>query len=79
MRGLTVNANWLRSVNTTANGLFPSENKTEQTNAYLVYRFRQVYFTAGYNRLLQGFSASGLPPANISSYYFGISRWFKFF
>src|SRR5579872_181708 len=78
IRGLTVNANWLRSVNTTQSGLFPSNNKTEQANAYLVYRFRQVYFNAGYSRLVQGFSASGLPPAMVSSYYFGISRWFKF-
>jgi hypothetical protein len=79
IRGLTVNGNWLRSVNTTVNGLLPSENKTEQLNAYLIYRFRQVYFNAGYSRLLQGFSASGLPPTMVSSYYFGISRWFKFF
>ena len=79
IRGLTVNANWLRSVNTTENGLFPSNNKTEQANAYMQYRFRQVYFNAGYSRILQGFSASGLPPTNVSSYYFGISRWFRFF
>jgi hypothetical protein len=79
IRGLTVNANWVRSVNTTENGLFPSNNKTEQANSYLSYRFRRVYFNAGYSRLLQGFSASGLPPTMVSSYYFGISRWFRFF
>jgi hypothetical protein len=79
IRGLTVNGNWLRSVNTTENGQLPSNNKTEQTNAYLIYRVRQVYLTAGYSRLMQGFSASGLPPTDVSSYYFGISRWFKFF
>ncbi len=78
IRGLTANANWLKSVYTTANGLLPSENKTEQVNAYLLYKFRKMYFNAGYSRLLQGFSASGLPPADVSSYYFGISRWFKF-
>lgn len=78
-RGLSINANWLRAVNTTDNGLLSSTNKTEQANAYLIYKFRQLYFNAGYSRLLQGFSASGLPPTMVSSYYFGISRWFKFF
>jgi hypothetical protein len=76
--GLTINANWLRSTNITTNGALPSSNKTEQANGYLLYRFRRIYFNAGYSRLLQGFSASGLPPATVSSYYFGISRWFKF-
>jgi hypothetical protein len=79
IRGLTINGNWLRSVNTTENGLSPSNNKTEQLNTYVLYRFRQLYFNAGYSRLIQGFSASGLPPTNVSSYYFGISRWFRFF
>jgi len=79
IRNLTLNGTWLRSVNTTENGLLPSNNKTEQLNSYVVYRFRQIYFNAGYSRLIQGFSASSLPPTNVSSYYFGISRWFKFF
>ncbi|HLW52795.1 MAG TPA: hypothetical protein VKW06_08120 [Candidatus Angelobacter sp.] len=77
--GLTVNANYLRAENTTANGVLSSSNRTDQANAYLIYKFRKIYFNAGYSRLLQGFSASGLPPTLASSYYFGISRWFKFF
>jgi hypothetical protein len=79
IRGLTVNGTWLKSVNTTLDASAPSDNKTEQTSAYLIYRFRKVDFTAGYSRLLQGFSASGVPPALVTSYYFGISRWFKVF
>jgi hypothetical protein len=78
IRGLSVNGTYLRSVNITIDGSLPSNNKTDQTNAYLLYKFRKVNFTAGYSRLLQGFSASGVPPALVSSYYFGISRWFKF-
>jgi hypothetical protein len=79
IRGLTVNATYARSEYTTNNGLLPANNKTEQVNSYLLYRFRKMYFNAGYNRLVQGFSASGLPPEMVSSYYFGISRWFRFF
>ena len=77
-RALTVNATWSRSISNTNNGSVLSNNKTEQINSYLIYKFRKLYFNAGYSRLLQGFSASGLPPATVSSYYFGISRWFKF-
>ena len=79
IRGLAVNGNWVRSINTTENALVSSNNKSEQVNGYLVYRFRQMYFNAGYTRLFQGFSASGLAAVNVSSYYFSISRWFKFF
>jgi hypothetical protein len=38
-----------------------------------------MYITGGYSRLQQGFSASGLPPEVISSFYMGVSRWFNFF
>jgi hypothetical protein len=38
-----------------------------------------MYFTSGFARLEQGFSVSGLPPESISTYYFGVSRWFSFF
>ncbi|HUJ40926.1 MAG TPA: hypothetical protein VLW54_10290, partial [Candidatus Acidoferrales bacterium] len=63
----------------TANGTLSSNNKTEQAYAYVTYRFRKVYFNAGYNRLLQGFTATGITPTSVSAYYFGVSRWFKAF
>jgi hypothetical protein len=43
------------------------------------YQFRKVGMNAGYNRLVQGFSASGVAPANFSSVYIGLYRWFNFF
>jgi hypothetical protein len=61
------------------NGLLSSNNHTQEANAYLQYKFRKVFFTAGYSRLLQGFSASTLPAALVSTYYVGLSRWFNFF
>jgi len=79
IRGLTVNGSYVQSQSSTAGGSLYSNNKTEQAYAYLSYRFRKVYFNAGYSRLLQGFSASGLAPTMLSTYYFGISRWFKAF
>lgn len=54
-------------------------SKTEQYYAIVQYQFRKMSFTGGYSRLLQGFSATGTPPAVVSSYYMGVSRWFNVF
>ncbi len=78
-RGLTINGSYVSSRSNTIGGSLASNNKTEQAYAYLNYGFRKVYFTAGYSRLLQGFSASGFAPTTVSTYYFGVSRWFKVF
>jgi len=90
IRGLTINGSYVNSRSNTQNGTLPpgfttlpgllsSNNKTEQAYAYLSYRFRKVYFNGGYSRLLQGFSGSGLAPTMVSTYYLGVSRWFKAF
>ncbi|HXW13476.1 MAG TPA: hypothetical protein VEN79_03115, partial [Terriglobia bacterium] len=79
IRGLNVNGTYLKALYSTVGASAASNNKTEQTNAYLLYKFRKVDLTAGYTRLIQGFSSSGVLPSDISSFYFGVSRWFKFF
>jgi hypothetical protein len=78
-RRLTYSATFADSRSNTQNGALSSFNHTQEGNAYLQYKFRKVYFTAGYSRLLQGFSGSPLPPALVSTYYVGLSRWFNFF
>lgn len=78
-RGLSFTGTYVNSRSETESGSAGSTNKSEQAYAYLSYRFRKVYFNAGYSRLLQGFSASGQPPTLVSTYYFGVSRWFKVF
>ena len=45
----------------------------------MTYHFRKLDFSAGYSRLVQGFSLSGTPPTMVGSFYVGISRWFNFF
>src|SRR5215467_2144369 len=77
--GLSITGTYVNSRSSTQNGPLASLNKSEQAYVYMSYRFRKVYFNAGYSRLLQGFSTSGLPPALVSTYYFGVSRWFKVF
>jgi len=79
VRGLNFSGSYVNSRSNTVNGTFTSNNKLEQANAYLTYRFRKVYFNAGYSRLLQGFNGTALPPRLLNTYYVGVSRWFKVF
>jgi hypothetical protein len=78
-RGFIFSGNFADSRTNTQNGSSSSFNHTQEANAYLQYKFRKLFFTAGYSRLLQGFSASTLPPALVNTYYVGISRWFNIF
>ena len=55
-----------------------SHNNLETFNAQMQYHLRRVGLQAGYTRFTQGISAAGLP-ANTTSYFAGISRWFDFF
>jgi len=64
--------------NTTNQGLY-SANNVEEEIFSTQYQFRKVGMNAGYSHLVQGFSASGSAPANFSSIYIGLYRWFNFF
>ncbi len=79
VRRLTMTASYARSFSNTLSGTTGSENTNESLNARFEYHFRQLDMQAGYSKFVQGFSASGLPPDMVGSYYFGISRWFNFF
>ena len=78
-RRLSITGSYSSSRSNTVGGTLASNNKTDQAYAYLNYQFRKVYFNAGYGRLLQGFSASGMAPSLLTTYYVGVSRWFKAF
>jgi hypothetical protein len=79
VRRLSLTASYSRSFSNTLSGTTGSENTNESINARIQYNFRQLSMNAGYSKFVQGFSASGLPPDMVGSYYFGISRWFNFF
>jgi len=79
IRNLSMGASFSRARSNTATAGVGSWNKADQINAVLNYRVRKIMFTAGYGRILQSFSASGLPPGEVGSYYLGFSRSFKFF
>jgi len=79
VKKLLLSASYSKSLSNTSNGTIASSNVNNQFNSLVQYQYRKLNFTSGYARLEQGFSASGTKPETISSYYMGISRWFKFF
>ncbi len=79
IRHLSIGASFSRAASNTVTGLTFSANHNEQINTNCNYQFRKLTFTGGYGRLVQGFSASGIPASNVNSVYFGVSRYFNFF
>jgi hypothetical protein len=78
-RKLNINGSYSRSNSYTQNSTITSTNLSDQIYSRLTYQFRKVSFNAGYARVQQLISASGTPPTTISTFYFGLSRWFDFF
>lgn len=79
VRRMTIGASFAKAnSNSNLQGI-TSTNDTKLFNVLIQYQFRKMYLTGGYSNLLQGFSASGLPPENVSSFYIGLTRWFNFF
>jgi hypothetical protein len=79
IRGLTISASYSRSLTNTEGNSISSNNRNEELNCRVQYLIRKIYFQAGYLRLVQGFSESGVAPVDISSVYVGLQRWFTFF
>lgn len=79
IRRLTLAASFSRADSNTVSGLVFSANHNEQMFGNVNYLYRKLTFTGGYGRLVQGFSASGVPASNVNSFYIGVSRYFNFF
>jgi hypothetical protein len=77
LRRLVIAGSFNRAISNTV-GQTISHNNTEIFNAQLQYHLRRIGVQAGYTRFTQGISAVGAP-ANTTSYFVGISRWFDFF
>jgi hypothetical protein len=79
IKKLVIAGAWAKSASNTTGALAASSNQNNQANVLIQYQYRKLSFISGYSRLEQGFSGSGSPPENISSFYVGVSRWFNFF
>ena len=77
VRRLVIAGSFTRAISNTL-GSTVSHNNTEIFNAQLQYHLRRIGVQAGYTRFTQGISAVGAP-ANTTSYFAGITRWFDFF
>lgn len=78
-RHLAINGSYTRVNSNVFSVTGNTLNVTDQMNSRVDYQFRKVYFYAGYIRLRQIVSAAGTPPTSLTTYYFGLSRWFNFF
>jgi hypothetical protein len=79
VRHLSASLSYVNARNNITNQGIASWNRLEEKNAYLSYQFRQIGIQGGYTQFIQGFSASGTPPASLSSFSIGVYRWFNFF
>lgn len=78
-RGLIFSATYSSNTSNTLGSSIASENTTRLLTGLLQYKVRKIWITGGYLRLQQGFSITGQPPLSDSSFYIGMTRWFKAF
>src|ERR1019366_5124207 len=79
IRRLTLSGSYSDSHGNTTSSTLASSYQTKSLNALVQYHFRQMGFTAGYNRLQQGFGQTGVKPFDGTTFYVGVNRWFDFF
>jgi hypothetical protein len=77
VKRLTFSGSFSRAISETL-AATNSHNNTEIFNAQMQYHLRRIGLQAGYTRFTQGISAIGAP-ANTTSYFVGMTRWFDFF
>jgi len=79
LRSLTITASYSNGRSSTQSPQANTKSNTEMSTALLRYPVRKLYITAGYTRFRQGISTVTNPTGVVSSYSFGISRWFNVF
>lgn len=78
-RGLILSGSYSHSRSNTLGGTADSRNSSAQLNTLVQYRVRQLWLQAGYIKVQQGFTITGLRATSDSAFWVGISRWFNFF
>jgi hypothetical protein len=79
IKNLTLSISYAEARSNTLSTQLSSTNQFKSIFGQVGYHFRQMSVTGGYSQLIQGFSSSGVPPANVSSFFIGVSRWLNFF
>ena len=79
VRRMVITGSYSRAMSDTLSQSLTSNNQTELINGQLRYQFRKMYFNAGVTWIRQSVSSLNTPPVQLTSYFFGISRWLNVF
>lgn len=78
-RGMTITGSYSTSNNSYVNASGPFSTDQSIVIGQLSYVYRKLNFVSGYTKTHQIVSSAANPPGTTTSYFFGISRWLKFF
>ncbi len=79
IRHLLVSGSWSKSFATNNSPTLLSNSGNTNYYGQLGYEFRKLMFTAGATKFNQSISNSSTPTAMLTSFYFGVQRFFKGF
>lgn len=79
MHNMAISTAYEKTSSNSVSPLLASNNGSTLYTGLLQYQFRKVIFTAGATKFNQHIFPSGTPPSMLTSYTFGITRWFKGF
>ncbi len=79
VHNMAISTAYERTGSNSISPLLSSNNGSTLYTGLLQYEFRKVIFTAGATKFNQHIFPSSTPPSMLTSYTFGITRWFKGF
>lgn len=83
IRALSVSTSYSKAMSDTLSeavgSSLASNNNTQLISGIMNYRFRKLNFNASVIQFRQSISSSTTAPSSITTYFFGVSRWFKLF
>jgi hypothetical protein len=79
VKHMAISTAWSKSLSDTTSPSLLSNSGNTNYYGLATYEYRKLLFQAGVTKFNQSISTSGTPPTMLTSYSFGISRWFKGF
>jgi hypothetical protein len=79
VKHMVISTSWSKALSNTVSPLLLSNNGSTNYYGLATYQYRKLLFSAGFTKFNQTISSSNTLPSMLTSYSFGISRWFKGF
>ncbi len=79
VRHMNISTSWSKAISNTNSVLLTTNSGNTNYYGFMGYEYRKLIFQAGVTKFNQSISTSGLPPTMLTSFSFGVSRWFKGF